>query len=519
MLRATLLTGFLTASLLAPCPGRSGEVLLTADDLFRAEARLWFAPDLALPAPDTTLPFLGARNDEDGATLLRNLSASDRINGFSGILYDNRDRGHSELRGDLFPRLARLKYGPELRMRSLDYGLAGQIILPAVVLGNSSTAITGGPAPRSQTRLAMTRPGLPEASALLYERNAIYVYPEHRDHDAEDRFPANWPYMVTSQGSSGSDRPFLRAIAMTLAAFPKETFDTLRDRGLIAPTVQMILRRNLATVVRPPDYFRGAAHPVVFDSGLLRPGRMVAHASSMRPDEIPPMVRLRVLDETFSDAAGLAAKDEHLFDTPSAIARIWRSFDWSREITVTAEDSADPNDRPLTYVWRLLQGDPGRVRIEPLDPDGRSARIRINWQDPVYDHVGGAADPSTRKLSRVDIGVFAGNGINYSAPAFISVAFPGHQRRLYDVGGNGSMRLVSIDYDAISRDDYYDPLLFWSAPWTDIAAYDGRGALLGWERQWHDGRTAFVPLDENTGTAPHYRVDASQARQPELRYD
>ena len=57
-----------------------------------------------------------------------------------------------------FPGLARLRYSPELR--GDDFGLALRFRFPAVVLGNSSTAITGGPNARSLTRLAMTEPGL-----------------------------------------------------------------------------------------------------------------------------------------------------------------------------------------------------------------------------------------------------------------------------------------------------------------------------------------------------------------------
>ena len=47
--------------------------------------------------------------------------------------------------------------------------------------------------------------------------NLLYVYPAHRDYDAKngDLFPANTPYLLVSRGSSGSDKPFLDAIALT----------------------------------------------------------------------------------------------------------------------------------------------------------------------------------------------------------------------------------------------------------------------------------------------------------------
>jgi hypothetical protein len=519
MRRATILAGVLAGLLYLAGRGAAGDVPLTSGDLVWEGPSLWRVPALDLPAPDATLPVVAPHDDGDGAALLRHLAATRDLDGFDGVLYDNRDRGHSVLREALFPRLARLSYGPDLVQRSLDYGLAGQILLPAVVLGNSSTAITSGANPRSLPRLAMTRPDLAAESARLYEQNAIYVYPEHRDHDAEDRFPANWPYMITSQGSSGSDKPFLRAVAMTLAAFPTDTFAALREKGLVAPTVQMILRRNLAPVRGREAYFTGAAHPVVFDAGLLRPGRMVAQAAALRPDEIPPQVRLRVVDEEFSHEAGLTGRDEHLLDTPSAIARLWRNFAWSREITVTAAETQDPNGRDLTFRWALLRGNPDRVEIVPLGEDGRSARIRINWQDPYAEPVRGDPDVSRRSLSRIDIGVFVENGAEVSAPSFVSVFFPGHQRRVYAAGGSGAVRLVSIDYDAIAREAYYDPLLFWSAPWTDRAVYDAQGALTGWQREWRSGRSAFVRNEAAPEAETHYSMDGAQSRWPQLRYE
>ena len=193
-------------------PARSGEVMLRGTDLLGLGPFGWIAPNFVPPPPDTSLPMVNPAIKDEPYAYLRRLASWRRAAGFAGVLYDNRDRGHSTLPADLFPTLGRLTYAPELRARDLDYGLGGAILLPAVVIGNSSTAVTGGPEPRSLPRLAMTSPGWPDRSFRTYASNHIYVYPEHRDHDEADLFPANWPYMVTSQGSSGSDQPFLRAL-------------------------------------------------------------------------------------------------------------------------------------------------------------------------------------------------------------------------------------------------------------------------------------------------------------------
>ncbi|SIO48408.1 hypothetical protein SAMN05444722_2533 [Rhodovulum sp. ES.010] len=506
----------LLAGLAAPTP--AGEVMLTHRDLVRAGPALWTAPGFTLPAQDTGLPIVGGANTEDGARLLRHLNGTRAINGFEGIVYDNRDRGHSRLRPELFPRLTHLVYGADLSAENMDYGLAGRIILPAVVFGNSSTARTGGPVARSQTRLAMTNPRAREITTRLYFHNHIFVYPEHRDHDAADRFPANWAYNLTSQGSSGSDRRFLSAIALTLAAFPAETFAKLREERLVTPTVQMILRRNLAGVSSRGDYLSGGAHPVVFAAGQLRTGRMVALAADMRPGDIPPVVRLEVVEESFTPAAGLAGRNERFFDTTSAIARIWRGFRGRNAMVVSAADTTDPNGRALRFEWRLLQGDPARVRIEPLDEEGRRARITVDWHDPVSEPTPGGEGHETRLRSRVDIGVFAHNGVHDSAPGFVSISFPAHQARVYAPGPDGAPRLVSIDYDARARGQYYDPVLHWSAPWKDTARYDAAGTLAGWDRQRPGAVPRFVPetgADADGGF--RYSVDRSDPAAPVLR--
>ena len=131
------------------------------------------------------------------------------------------------------------------------------------------------------------------------------------------------------------------------------------------------------------------------------------------------MVRLKVLEETRArqgiDYFG-EGLSEVLFDTPSAIARVWRSRAGRRSLLVSAADTVDPNGRRLRFHWALLRGDPARVRITPLGPRGRQARIEVDWQDP--QPTPGAPDITSH---RVDIGVFANNGTHDSAPAFISI--------------------------------------------------------------------------------------------------
>lgn len=484
-------------------------VTLTERDLVPVGPSVWSVPVLDLPPQEAGAPILGPEARQDGARLLRILNNDEDINGFRGILYDNRDRGHSTLDAALYPQLTFLDYGAGLKTGELDIGLGGRFFLPHVVIGNASMAMGRGPLRRSLPRLAMTEGFWHQVTPALYANNHLYVYPANRDYEGMDMFPINWPYMVISDGRSRSDLAFLGAFAMTLAAFPSDTFDRLREARLVAPTLQMILRRNLTTVTTREAYLSGIAHPPVFSKETIRWGRMVADASEMRPGDIPPLVQLRVTEETFSDAAGPAELSEHLLDSPAAIGRLWRNLGWAREMRVTAEDTVALEGQDLQFEWRLLRGDADLVEIEPEGPDGRTARIRIAWHDP-WIEIGprGKNLAFERPVSRVDIGVFANNGVYDSAPALISVDFPEHQIRQYADGADGP-RLVSIDYDARGREAYFDPLLYWSAPWTDSARYDEEGQLLGWDRRGTEGETAFVPAGEAAVSVADPRIDAS----------
>ncbi|MFV2051358.1 hypothetical protein ACEWPJ_01080 [Aliiroseovarius sp. YM-037] len=480
------------AVLLATLPNAvvAGDVQLKPQDIVDLGPLGLRAPGLTLPASEPESPVIGGNVDEPGAGLLRRLLVQGKAAGFAGLLYDNRDRGHSALPPDLFPGLTRVTYGPELQASDIGYGLAGQLLFPVPTLGNSSTALTDGPAPRSLPRQAMTSASGPSNAFRAYAANHLYVYPEHRDHDAADLFPANWPYTVTTQGSSGSDQPFLRALLMSVAAFRPETRQRLKEENLIAPTLQMLLRRNQTGVYDAENYLLGATHPTVFDAARLSPERMISHAAALLPEDIPPMVRLRVEEDTFSTSAGLANLSERLFTTPAAVARVWRGFDTPREMVISANGTVDPNDRDLTFSWVLLRGNPDAVQITPLDQTGTRARIEFGWQD---------ARPINRReprLSpRVDIGVFAWNGLQFSAPAFVSVSFPTHQVRRYDDAG----RLLSIDYDAVGRGAAFDPILHWSAGWRDTFRYDEGGTLIGWDRTDASGDPRR--FDQNGNTA------------------
>jgi hypothetical protein len=431
----------------------------------------------ALPSRPKTAPY----------DILREHLKRGRAAGNWGDLYDNRDRGHSALPPDSFPQLARVVYAPEARAADLDYGLNDRLLFDRPTFGNSSTAVTGGTFWRSLPRLAMTQADGTGPLRLWQNasRNQLYVYPAHKDFTDRDLFPANTPYLLVSRGSSGSDERFLEAVALILAAFRPDTKARLTEENLIVPTVQMVFRRSLRNVTSREDYFGGAAHPAAFEGFNINLARMVSLANSIAPGEIPAEVQLSVLKEELGvegvDYFGQGLS-EQLFDTPGAVARIWRSKVWRRSMIVSAEGSRDANGRPLAFHWRLLQGDPARVRIEPLE-GGAKARITLDWHDPFP-----ISEDNPVTTSRIDIGVFASNGAHDSAPAILSWIFP-PERRSYAPGPDGTMRIAAIDHAAPG---YADPMLFPRADWRDAYAYDDAGAALGWTRHRRDRTESFT---------------------------
>ena len=115
------------------------------------------------------------------------------------------------------------------------------------------------------------------------------------------------------------------------------------------------------------------------------------------------------------------------------------------------------------------------MRIEPA-ADGASARITLDWQEPFR-----ISEDNPLTASRVDIGVFANNGVHDSAPAILSWYFPPEEARRYAAGPDGALRIASIDYAARPA-AYADPMLIARADWRDDYHYAPDGSLTGWTR-------------------------------------
>ncbi len=398
--------------------------------------------------------------------------------GHHGILYDNRDRDHSNLNQNKFPQLAFVEYDGAAKKADADWGLRIGQAFDLPTFGNSSTSHVGSPFWRSNPRMVTHDDAFTKIVYNEFLNNQMYCYPEHNDFDPEhgDVYPANTPFWVISQGSSGSDQPFMEAIALTLGAFRPDVRQKLIESHWLMHVVQMLLRRSQKSVQTDDDYYSGKAHPVVFQSSELDALRMVQMAHDLTVETLPAMVRIQVVEEDL----GVPGLDyfhpnaaERLFDTPAAVARIYRTTAFRRRMVVDAGISTDLNGRPLTFRWVVLQGDPEKVQIRPLGANGATAEIILQWYPRTK-----IARLEGMETNRVDIGVFADNGKTPSLPAFVSSFTLANEDRSYADG-----RIQSVDYGAPGISDrYVDPMIDVPKRWRDEYRYSPTFELLGWQR-------------------------------------
>lgn len=368
--------------------------------------------------------------------------------GLAEITYENRDGQHSPLDTAQYPQLQ--VFQPGAKTGPTTGPAVGVRMKPTI--GNCSMAAPadkGGSLPR----MYQMDPKGNFFLMMQYLANNLMLYPEHQDHDIGangiggygDLYPGNNPCSIISQGSSGSDQPFLKAVLSTIAAFPPETQRLLIDKRVLIPTVQAIFRQSNKMVKKEQDYFSGIAHPVVFDAAMLDEEKMIRMAHDMRPPMIPPLVQLQVTEETgFTNGKDYFEAEPpppfKLADTPVSIVRVMRGNRSDYTLTINTQKSADVMGRPVQLRWQLLQGDPRLVRLEASDKEPVT-RLHIRWQPPQINGSG-------IRSHRLDIGVFATNGVSVSAPSFISIYMLPNEMRFYDDKG----RVSEICYQAHNPD-------------------------------------------------------------------
>lgn len=401
-----------------------------------------------------------------------------------GDIYDNHDLGHSVLDTEFFPGLIPTRYAKEAM--AFGAATAGSLFtFPGqIVFGNSSTANLSGPYWGSCARLMQNN----YLGVLVrqYFSNALYVYPQHHDYLPSrlgDVFPTRTPYLFISPGSSWTDRPILAAVATALAAMRPETKDALAAKGMIAPTLQYLLRASQTNVVAREDYLTPKAHPVVFNGEAVDTLRLAELSHTLTTNSLLPIVPLRILsddsiDKQIPNRDFYGTAGEVLFISPCAIAHVWRGAGRTRKMILEAGNS---NDRTVRYHWFVGQGDRDKIDIREIDSRGSRVEISVDYHKAPFD------TPFGIKSSRVDIICVADDGVNYSAPSFVTWFFPPSVSHSFDVNGN----TLSVEY-AKADDIYVDPIIILPKGLRSEFHYDKSGKRTSTSHIHSDGKVETI---------------------------
>ncbi len=361
---------------------------------------------LTRPAPGAPpLPSVrAARYRGPAADLLATWLADGVAAGNAGDVYVNRDHDHSTLAVADFPGLSAIRYEAAARAKGVDKVLPNTLFPKLSVFGNASLALVSTNDSCSLPRAACADPGAIAVLSEFYLDNQFWVFPAHKDVSTQaglDRFPAVSPYALVTEGSSGTDQPYLRLALAAAAAFRPDTKKRILETKRLAPTLQRLLRRHLKGVRNDDDYLTARAHPTAFPANGVDAAALVAAAHALKLDEIPPVAVLTPLAPR--QTVSLAPKPRHFLISPCAVGVKLNDTDVERTFPFRAV--AGGENKMSRVCWRVVHGDPARVTVAPgAEPD-------------VYELTVDCRDLT----NRLDIACFAKDlATDWGAPSFVS---------------------------------------------------------------------------------------------------
>ena len=356
---------------------------------------------------------LGAQNfswDFDAGCFLAKLKlAADGSGGNVGDLYVNRDSFHSPNGREAldaflseYSGLTCVTLDQEGRSRGMDLDFPNAIY-PYPVFGNSSRARVGDQYWRSLPRALVTSEAVRlKTMARLYLSNQIWVFPSNADTPPVgtngDVFASVAPYWLTTAGRSWSDLPYLKAALEASRSLPAETKKSAVARGLLAPTIQTLIRKSLKGVESESDYLTSKAHPTALPPGGLDLERLKASAAALKPSAIPPLAVIAVSPRPIAEET---VWPELTYATGFAWAYVLRAEENERSFSVKAKGAGD-------YMFSIVHDDLGAAKLERLGYDSAVITIDKSKLTPT---------------NRVDLAVFGRSAASgWGAPSYVSFA-------------------------------------------------------------------------------------------------
>lgn len=323
-----------------------------------------------------------------------------------GDLYMNRDGGHSLLVVTNYPGLTRVKLDAEgeTRRMGLDFP---NILFPYPVFGNCSRAITGGPYWRSLPRAMMTT----EAARMIgrmtkfYLSNQIWVFPANADcapvGTNNDVFASVTPYWLTTAGRSWSDLPYLQAALEVSRTLRPDAKKAIVADGMLAPVVQMLIRKSLKGVADENDYLTAKAHPTALPPNGLDLPRLRKAATELTAETVPPLAVVSVVPHPLAEQP---VWPELTYRSPFACAYVLRAELDERRFTVNAAGLPG-----CEFAFANVHDDLGAAKLERMGRDAALVTLDRTKMSPT---------------NRVDVAVFARKkgATGWGAPSFVSFA-------------------------------------------------------------------------------------------------
>ena len=319
-----------------------------------------------------------------------------------GDLYMNRDARHSLLRLEDFPGITPVQLDAMGRTNRMDMSFPN-MIFPYPVFGNASLAMTQGPYWRSLPRAMMTNESMLLGRMVrLYLSNQTWVFPSHMDTvpvgTNGDVFASIAPYWLVTAGRSWSDQPYLRGALEASRSLKAPVKAEIVRQGLLAPTIQALIRKSLKGVTNEVDYLSARAHPTALPPGGLDVARLKAAAKAMSVESIPPLAAVSV---AVSPVKRSPVAPELTYASAFAWAFVLRADDEEREFVLSAKGAEE-------YAFVQTHGEGVGVKIERTGPDAAKVTVSRRGMSPT---------------NRVDIMVCGRNaGTGWGAPSYVSFA-------------------------------------------------------------------------------------------------
>ena len=356
---------------------------------------------------------LGAQNfgwDFDfGCFVARLKLAANGSGGNEGDLYMNRDHFHSPdgreaLEAFLaeYPGLTNITLDQEGRSRGADLDFPN-IIFPYPVFGNCSRARVGDAYWRSLPRALTTTDSFRlKAMARLWLSNQTWVFPSNADTAPVgtngDVFASITPYWLTTAGRSWSDLYYLKAALEASRSLKAATKQEAIKKGLLASTIQTLIRKSLVAVKDENDYISAAAHPTALPPNGLDLARLKSAAAAMKPDEIPPLAVVAVRPRPVAESP---TWPELTYATAFAWAYVLRADEQERVFAISAKGADE-------YAFAVVHDDLKAASLSRLSHDTAIVTLDKSKMSPT---------------NRVDVAVFGKERKTaWGAPSYISFA-------------------------------------------------------------------------------------------------